>query len=227
VNAIRAMSGKGAISGAAASKQLAKILRSNVITSAITFVAFSVPDTFNIFTKKISGAQYTKNMLSLMGTMAAAGGGTVATSIGAAKIGATTGTTISPGVGTAIGIGGGLAAGLIGGTVIKALGDRVRDDDSVILARMFNGIVVNIVFEYMLQESELDELVEKFNAIKPKEFKKLFKDLIAEEQQATKIDSFVRHYFEAIIRKRPTIAEPRIDEFVDLLSRFIDQPKTE
>lgn len=227
VNAIRAMSGKGAISGAAASKQLAKILRSNVITSAITFVVFSVPDTFNIFTKKISGAQYTKNMLSLIGTMAAAGGGTVAASLGAAKIGATTGTAISPGVGTAIGIGGGLATGLIGGTVIKAMGDRVREDDSVILARMFNGIVVNLVFEYMLQESELDELVEKFNAIKPKEFKKLFKDLIAEEQQATKIDSFIRHYFEAIIRKRPTIAEPSIDEFVDLLSRFNDQPKTE
>jgi len=49
VNAIRAMSGKGAISGAAATKQLAKIFRSNVVTSAITFVVFSVPDTFNVF----------------------------------------------------------------------------------------------------------------------------------------------------------------------------------
>ncbi|NFO02683.1 hypothetical protein FDB23_00925 [Clostridium botulinum] len=74
VNAVRAMSGKAAISGVAAAKQLAKILRSNVITSTVTFVVFSIPDTYNIFTKKISGAQYTKNMLSLLGTMAATGG---------------------------------------------------------------------------------------------------------------------------------------------------------
>lgn len=63
VNAIRSMAGKSAISGAAASKQLAKILRSNVVTSAITFIVFSVPDTYNLFNKKISTAQYTKNML--------------------------------------------------------------------------------------------------------------------------------------------------------------------
>lgn len=74
VNAIRALSGKGAISGAAATKQLAKILRSNAVTAGITFVVFSVPDTFNMFSKKISNAQYTKNMLSLIGTMASAGG---------------------------------------------------------------------------------------------------------------------------------------------------------
>ena len=56
VNAIRAMSGKAAISGAAATKQLAKILRSNAITSIITFAVFSVPDTYNMFSRKISGA---------------------------------------------------------------------------------------------------------------------------------------------------------------------------
>ena len=64
------------------------------------------------------------------------------------------------GVGTAIGVGGGLVGGLIGGTAVKALGDKIREDDSMILSRMFNGVVINLVYEYMLQESELNVLIE-------------------------------------------------------------------
>ena len=224
VNAIRAMSGKGAISGAAATKQLAKIFRSNAVTSVVTFLVFSIPETFNMFSKKISGAQYTKNMLSLVGTMATAGGGTLAASMGAAKIGAVTGTTINPGVGTAIGIGGGLVGGLIGGTAIKAMGDKIREDDSVILARMFNAVVLNLVYEYMLQENEIDTLIEKLNSLKPKEFKNLFKDLISAKYQEKKIDSFVRPYFEEIIRSRPAIAEPSVDDIIALLKQFDIDP---
>ena len=220
VNAIRAMSGKAAISGAAATKQLAKILRSNAITSIITFAVFSVPDTYNMFSRKISGAQYTKNMLSLIGTMASAGGGTLAASIGAAKIGAATGTTIHPGIGTAIGVGGGLIGGAIGGTAVKALGDKIREDDSIILSRMFNGVLLNLIYEYMLQETEIDVLIEKLNSIKTKEFKKLFKDLISAKSQDKTIDNFVRHYFEEIIRSRPVIAEPSADDLVELLKQF-------
>ncbi len=220
VNAIRALSGKGAISGAAATKQLAKIFRSNVVTAGITFVVFSVPDTFNMFSKKISNAQYTKNMLSLIGTMASAGGGTLGASLATAKVCGILGTKVSPGVGTAIGVGGGLAGGLLGGTTIKVLGDKIREDDSIILSRMFNAIVINLVYEYMLQEAELDELVEKFNSIKPKEFKKLFKTLMAEDKQESRIESFVRHYFEGIILRRPAIAEPTTDDIIEMLKQF-------
>ena len=220
VNAIRAMSGKTAISGAAATKQLAKILRSNAVTSIITFVVFSAPDTYNMFTKKISNAQYTKNMLSLIGTMASAGGGTVAASIGAAKIGAATGTTINPGIGTAIGIGGGLIGGAIGGTAVKTLGDKIREDDSIIFSRMFNGILLNLIYEYMLQEAEIDALIEKLNSIKAKEFQKLFKELNSVELQDKKIDDFVRNYFEEIIRNRTAIEGPSAHDFIELFKQF-------
>ena len=226
VNAIRAMSGKSAISGAAATNQLAKILRSNAVTSFVTFVVFSIPDTYSVFSRKISGAQYTKNMLSLVGAMASAGGGTLAVSIGAAKVGAATGTTISPGIGTAIGIGGGLVGGAIGGTAVKVLGDKVREDDSIILSRMFNGILLNLIYEYMLQESEIDVLIEKLNGIKSKEFKKFFKELLSFEFQEKKIDSFVRHYFEEIICSRPAIAEPSADDLVELLKQFESKSET-
>ncbi len=220
VNAIRAMAGKSAISGAAAMKQLAKILRSNVVTSVITFVVFSIPDTYNIFRKRLSSAQYTKNMLSLIGTMATAGAGTLATSLAAAKIGAATGTTIAPGVGTAIGIAGGLVSGLAGGVVIKAAGDHIREDDTVILSRLYNAVVVNLIYEYMLSESEIDVLIEKFDNIKAKEFKELFANVQAAEKQEAVIDKFIRHYFEEIIRRRPRLPEPKPGEFVDFFKQF-------
>lgn len=220
VNAIRAMAGKSAVSGAAAMKQLAKILRSNVVTSVITFVVFSIPDTYNIFRKRLSSAQYTKNMLSLIGTMATAGAGTLATSLAAAKIGAATGTTIAPGVGTAIGIAGGLVGGLAGGVVVKAAGDHIREDDTVILSRLYNAVVVNLIYEYMLSESEIDVLIKNFDNIKAKEFKNLFAKVQAAEKQEEVIDKFIRHYFEEIIRRRPRLPEPKPGEFVDFFKQF-------
>lgn len=220
VNAIRSMAGKSAISGSAAMKQLAKMLRSNVVTSAITFAVFSIPDTYNIFRKRLSSAQYTKNMLSLIGTMATAGAGTLGTSLAAAKIGAATGTTIAPGVGTVIGIAGGLVGGLAGGTVIKAAGDHIREDDTVILSRLYNAVVVNMIYEYMLSESEIDVLIEKFDDIKAKEFKKLFAKVLSANEQEAVIDKFVRHYFEEIIRRRPRLTEPKPEEFVEFFKQF-------
>lgn len=228
VNALRSMAGKGTISGAAAMKQLAKILRSNVVTSVITFVVFSIPDTYNIFRKRISTAQYTKNMLSLVGTMATAGAGTLATSVVAAKIGAATGTTIAPGVGTAIGLAGGLVGGLVGGTVIKAVGDNIREDDTVIMSRLFNEIIMNLIYEYMLSESEIDVLIEKLNDIKVKEFRNLFERVMASDEQEKEIEDFVKHYFEEIIRRRPVLPEPTTIELIEFFEQLdVEETKIE
>ena len=220
VNAIRSLAGKSAISGAAAMKQLAKILRSNVVTSTITVAVFSVPDTYNFFRKRVSSAQYMKNMFSLVGTMVSAGAGTFGTALAAAKIGAITGTTIAPGVGTAIGIAGGLAGGLVGGAVTKAVGDHIREDDIVILTRLFNSVVINMIYEYMLSESEINVLLEKFDEIKPSRFKKLFADVMSADRQEKQIEDFIRQYFEVIIRQRPRISEPKPKDFVDFFEQL-------
>ena len=225
VNAIRAMAGKASISGAAAMKQLAKILRSNVVTSAITVVVFSAPDTYNIFRRRLSAAQYTKNMLSLVGTMASAGGGTVATSVAAAKIAGAAGTTIAPGVGTAIGIGGGLIGGFVGGTAIKFIGDAAVEDDSVILSRLFNAVVVNLIYEYMLSESEIDVVIEKFNEISSRKFSKLFKEVMAADRQERVIEKYIRHYYEEVIRSRPKIGEPTPADLIDFVEGLAGDEK--
>ena len=220
VNSIRTMAGKTTISGSAAMKQLAKIFRSNVVASVITFAVFSVPDTYNIFRKRISTAQYTKNMLSLIGTMSTAGAGTLATSVATAKIGAVTGTTIAPGIGTAIGIGGGLVGGLVGGAAIKAIGDYIREDDTVIISRLFNAIVINLIYEYMLSESEINVLIEKLNSISSKKFKELFSIVMSSDKQEKVIEDFLRHYFEEIIRRRAMLPEPKPEDFVKFFEQF-------
>ena len=217
VNAIRGMMGKGAISGAAAMKQFSKILRSNAVTAAITFVVFSAPDTYNVFQKRVSTAQYTKNMLSLIGTMAAAGGGQLAASLATAKIGAAMGTTVTPGVGTAIGLVGGLAGGLIGGAVVKAAGDAIREDDTVILSRLFNGVLVNMTYEYMLSESEVNDVIEKIDQVKQKEFRNLFKNTNAAKNQEKVMDEFLRHYFEEIIQTRQKMPEPDVQDLIGFM----------
>ncbi len=70
VNGLRALTGKTAISGAAASKQLAKMLRGNAVSAAVTLAVFSVPETYKLFQGKASGAQYAQNMACLATSIA-------------------------------------------------------------------------------------------------------------------------------------------------------------
>ena len=219
VNALRNLAGKVPIYGAAATKSLSKILRGNVVTSTITFIVFSIPDTHRVFNKKISKAQYTKNMLSLMGAMIGGGGGALAAGLAAGKIGAVAG-SVKPVVGTAIGFAGGVVGGVAVGTGVKLAGDAIREDDTIIIARMFNAITLNLVYEYLLQEHEIDVLIEKLNAVKPKQFKKLFGEVHACENQEEVITNFLRVYFDDIVSQRPRIATPTLDDIADMMSDF-------
>ena len=79
----------------------------------------------------------------MMTILITSSGGTLATSVATAKVAAAMGTTISPGVGTAIGIAGGLVGGLAGGSAIKFVADNIREDDSVIISRLFNAVIAN------------------------------------------------------------------------------------
>ncbi len=220
VNAIRTASGKTAISGAAAAKQLAKMLRSNVITSAITFVVFSVPDTYDVLQKKLSTAQYTKNILSLAGTIAGGVGGTVGATVALAKIGAATGATVGQGVGAAVGLVGGAVAGMACGITIKATGDFIREDDSIIILRLFNSVITNMAYGYMLSANECKELEETLNTIEKRKIKNLVKNIQSSKEQEKEIEDFVRNYFENIVKRRPKIAEPEPKDLIDLFESF-------
>lgn len=227
VNGVRALSGKGAIYGAAASKHLAKILRSNVITSVLSFAVFSIPDTYNVALRKISGAQYTKNMSVLAGSIATGAGGALAAGVVAAKVAGTAGTAVAPGVGTVAGIAGGFIGGTVGAGVIKAAGDLIREDDTEVLGRMFNAYVSCMVGEYLLDEKEIDTLVTNIGETDQKVFKKLFESIAQSENQEETIRAFLTPVFDAVVAKRPAFLLPSAETMVNAMAELADEAEIE
>lgn len=217
VNGIRALSGKGAIYGAAASKHLAKVLRSNAITSALTFVVFSIPETYNLAVKKISAAQYTKNMSVLIGSIAGGAGGAIAAGVAAAKIAGAAGTAVAPGVGTAVGIAGGFVGGVVGAKTIDVVGDIVHEDDMEILGRLFNAIVSCMIGEYLLDAEEMDKLMADLDKVSQKDFKALFSGLIKSERQEETIREHLTPRFEKITAEREAFSLPSSETILEAL----------
>ena len=221
VNGIRALSGKGAIYGAAASKHLAKILRSNAITSVLSFAVFSIPETYNVASRKISGAQYAKNMSVLAGSIAAGAGGAIAAGVVAAKVAGAAGTAVAPGVGTVVGIAGGFVGGAVGAKVVKVAGDILHEDDVETFGRMFNAYVSLMIGEYLLDEGEIDSMISRLNEVKQKEFKTLFENLQKSSEQECVVRDFLNPHFEAVIAKRTPFLLPTPENIIDAMAELV------
>lgn len=218
VNGIRALGGKAPIYGAAASKHLAKVLRSNVLTSAITFTIFSIPETYNLATRKASVAQYTKNMSVLAGSIVGGAGGALAAGVASAKIAGAAGTTIAPGVGTVIGIAGGFVGGVIGAKAVDIVGDILHEDDIETWSRLFNAYVSSIISEYMFNGEEMDKLITLLDKIEQKEFKKLFTTLQKSNEQEKVIRDFITPHFDTVIYERAQFLLPTGEEIIDAIT---------
>lgn len=202
INSFRALAGKKAIYGAAAQKSFAKFLGSNLVTEGIMFVVFAVPDTYKLLEGRVSGAQYTKNMASLLLSFA---GAIVGTALAGRVIGRTVGSIAGP-KGAAIGMGGGLVVGGIAGGATKAVGDMIHEDDGVITTRMFNAVLINVIMDYMLSEQEQSRLIEMLDA-DSKPLRKLQENILKTETQEKAIRQYLEPKAESIIAARKTISE--------------------
>ena len=201
VNGLRALAGKKAIYGAAAQKSFIKFLGSNAITEGALLFVFSIPDIYRLCSRKISGAQYTKNMLSLVGSFV----GSISFTVGAgAIIGRKFGANINKNMGSAIGYIAGAGGGLLVGTGVKVVGNFIHEDDSVITTRMFNAIMINLLIDYMLSDQEQNQLITFLDNDK-KNLKKLQQSLIMSSSQANDIEQYLRPIFESIVKQRSKI----------------------
>lgn len=167
VNGLRALTGKTAISGAAASKQLAKMLRGNAVSAAVTLAVFSVPETYKLFQGKASGAQYAQNMACLATSVAGGISGATAAGVAAAKVGAAAGTAVSPGVGTIVGLAGGMVGGTVGTAAAGVVSGILFEGDSASFGRYFNAMVSCMAVEYLFDGREMDELLAVLDGVKP------------------------------------------------------------
>ena len=212
VNGIRALSGKAPIYGAAASKQLAKIFRSNVLTSVITLAVFSVPETYKLLSKKSSNAQYIKNMSSLAGSVLGGAGGAVAAGVVASKVAGAAGTAVAPGVGTAVGIAGGFVGGFAGAKAADIVGNIVHENDTETIGRLFNAVTSCVVNEYLLNDDEIEQFIESMNQVRQKEFKELFDNIQKSNEQEKVIRDFLEPKLEEIVSQREQFYLPSDEE---------------
>ena len=132
------------IYGAAASKNLAKLLRGNFITQVVTVLVLSSSDIFHYAQGKISGKQLFKEVTTLVSGLI--GGGVVGVLLA----------PLGP-VGVIIGsiIGTGLSS-----EAMRRLLNQFIEDDAVKLIEIVNNRFAILANEYLLSKSELDLAVE-------------------------------------------------------------------
>ena len=132
------------IYGAAASKNLAKLLRGNFITQVVTVLVLSSNDIFHYAQGKISGKQLFKEVTTLVSGLI--GGGVVGVLL----------VPLGP-VGVIIGsiIGTGLSS-----EAMRRLLNQFIEDDAVKLIEIVNNRFAILANEYLLSKSELDLVVE-------------------------------------------------------------------
>lgn len=206
VNARRVLLGQKKIYGNAANKSLAKALRGNVIVEGITFVVFSIPDTYRVAVGKISGAQYTKNMISaataFLGSTAAVYGAGMAVGTVGEKIGK----KVNKKVGSLIGFVAGAGGGMISGFAVNKIANLFKEDDCIISARLFNAVMVNMIIDYFMSEEEIDKLVEELD----KDSRKIGKfqyEIRTLEHQYFDIQKFLEPYVEKAVSDRAYISK--------------------
>ena len=132
------------IYGAAASKNLAKLLRGNFITQVVTVLVLSSNDIFHYAQGKISGKQLFKEVITLVSGLI--GGGAVGVLLA----------PLGP-VGVIIGsiIGTGLSS-----EAMRRLLNQFIEDDAVKLIEIVNSRLTVLANEYLLSKCELDLVVE-------------------------------------------------------------------
>ena len=220
VNGLRALTGKTVISGAAASKQLAKMLRGNAVSAAVTLAVFSVPETYRLLQGKASGAQYAQNMACLATSIAGGIAGAAAAGVAAAKVGAAAGTAVSPGMGTIVGLAGGMVGGTVGTAAAGVVGGILFEGDGASFGRYFNAMVSCMAVEYLLDGHEMDELLAVLNGVKSEEFKVLMEETLSSQFQEAKVRAFLVPMFNEIVSRRERFALPTSRQISDALIKF-------
>lgn len=199
-----------AIYGAAAINHVSKLLRSNIITSAILTVVVTTPDIFRAsVVKNISWGQFSKNFLINVAGVAAGTGGWM----GGAAAGAAVG-SIFPVAGTVVGgVVGGVLGALLGGTVgavgaKEGLGLLIEDDAKKML-KIVQSTVEELANDYLLSDNEITELSKRLQSLLEANWlKKMFKAGSDSSRKAFAYNRLDVVCLE-IVKARKTIALPK------------------
>lgn len=205
------------IYGAAAIKKVEKLLKGNMVTSTVTVVLMSVPDTINTFRGRISLGQLFKNTVN---TAASTAGGSVGW-VGGGVVGAAIGSVV-PGVGTAAGaVAGKVVGSMLGGFGIgsasKFVADKFIEDDSKEMEKIINDVFSDLVINYLLVEKERDKVFEKIK-LTPK----TLRDMYATKDREKFVIDLMEPIVEKIVKSRKKVSTNGVD-YEAAVMRFVEK----
>jgi len=204
------------VSGAAAVNHVSKLLRSNVITGAVTVSVMTLPDLYKAsISGSVSWAQVGKNLVVNATSIA---GGTAGCTGGAA-LGALAGSLL-PGVGT---VAGGVVGGVIGtvgvgaaaGMGAKKAMDYFVEDDAVQMQELLQKELLLIADEYVLTQHEFEKFIEFVADTIPGGF---LGGLHSSNDRAKHVrDSFEEYAFEFAKNRQPVAmaTDEKVMAFID------------
>lgn len=225
VNALR--SGTN-IYGAAAMKSLAKLLRNNGITAAVSFTVLSVGDVSNIFRGRISGQQLFKNLTNTGASIAGGTGGWIGGAALGGKTGAAIGSFIVPGAGTAAGtaigsVVGGIAGSFGGGTLAGKTSGKILDhfieDDADKMVKIIQDVFTTFSGEYLINKKEAEDITTALQTILDV---KLLKEMFASKDQTQFARDLLLGLFEDASRNRQYVQLPSAEQFQNGLRMVLE-----
>ena len=199
------------IYGNAATNDLAKLIRSNIIAAGTMLIVMSAGDITEFFKGRISAKQLFKNVTTLAAGM---GGG---------YAGATAGGAIGSVLGPAGSAAGMLIGGMIGGSVAgqgsNAILSSFIEDDAKEMLNIINKELIPLVEEYLLNDDELDIVIDDLQ-------KALVSEKLLQMYKSNNRNRFaellLREIIEKVIRWRVKIRIPNDKDFIIGLGRIIE-----
>lgn len=197
------------IYGEAATRNLAKLMRSNVIASTVTIVVLSSGNIINYFRGRISAAQ-------LMAEVSVLAAGIVGGYIGGAFLGALFGPLGA--------IAGGMIVGSLSSSAAQKLISEFHESDAEKMIEILQDSLQQLAPGYLLNQEEgllvVEELRKLLNA-------EVLLCMFASKDQKLFADTLVEEAIHRVICCRAPISVPKSDEFTNGLARVFGSTSLE
>lgn len=198
----KVVSASGEAATQTVTKNAAKVLRSQALTSAVTAVVFTVPDAIDLFNGRISKTQFVKNFaVTAVSIVSGAAGG-----IGGGAVGS----AVAPGFGTAVGSTvGSLVGGVVGGVAADKVADYIADDDAELMYTIIEDSFSKKCEEYLVTETEARQIADEFGAMLDDD---MYKNMYQSDDRQGFADGILLPLFKEKVNKRKKIEEPTEEE---------------
>lgn len=201
--------------GSAATKNLAKLLRTNLVAQAAMTLVLSADSIASYVRGRISGPQLFKEVSTVAGGL---GGGLLGGALTArvlAAAGASGGLLVPAAIAA-----GTVAGGALGGNLTRSAVGAFVEDDAVMLTGLINERFITLSQEYLLSEEELALVTESLR-------KQLVKDqllaMYAAKDRAAFADDLLIRTIEGVVRFRARISLPTQEDAAERLPGLLER----